>query len=275
MRIGMISDLHVDTNKTALKENLLFSSLVADMIKEKGIDLLLLAGDNSSNAFLSQKVIDEIKEKSQADLLFVPGNHDLWSRKNGVSNTRELYDFFTSQPENLVGNPRILSEKWAIAGTGGWYDYGYGNHEKYTMEEFSKKQYRFASWNDKQFINWGESDREVSKKMLDQLEKDLLSVGDRHIILMTHVATHPEFVVPLPNKIYDYFNAFLGSSSYESLYTRFSIKYSLMGHVHLRKVVKQDDATFISACLGSKKHWTTKDAREELERTMITIDLSL
>src|SRR5699024_2587836 len=178
-----------------------------------------------------------------------------------------------SREETLIAKPRILSDDWAVVGTAGWYDYGYGDQKHYSLEQFEKKQYRFAYWNDAHYIHWGKSDQEVAAEMLEQLEKDLQSVGSRQIILVTHVATHPEFVVPLPNKIYNYFNAFLGSSSYEKLYRDYPIRYSIMGHVHLRKILKENDTTFVCACLGSKKHWTVKDARKELERTLVTIDI--
>ena len=273
MKIGMISDLHVDTNQSILQKNETFSSLLADIIKEKDIELLLLAGDNSSDAYLSHRVTREIKQKSGIDVLFVPGNHDLWSRTNGVTDTNELYAYFKAQEENIIGKPYLISNQWAVVGTGGWYDYGYGDSTKYTLEEFEKKHYRFASWNDKHHINWGKSDQDVSKEMLIQLEKDLQSVGDRQIILMTHVATHSEFVVPLPNKVYDYFNAFLGSSSYEGLYERYPIRYSLIGHVHIRKLVKEGHTTLVTACLGNKKHWISKNAREEIERTLVIINV--
>lgn len=273
MKIGMISDLHVDVNDTILKKGESFAQLVAEKANNEKVDFLLIAGDNSSEAGLSKQINKKIQALVTAKVLFVPGNHDLWSRENGVTDTFSLYKDFLKQPESIIGQPVILSDEWAIVGATGWYDYGYANHKEYTLEKFEEKKYRFAYWNDAHYIHWDKSDQEVSAAMLEQLERDLQSVGDRKVFLMTHMATHGEFVVPLPNKMYDYFNAFLGSKSYEQLYDRYPIKYSNIGHVHMRKIIKEEDTVFISACLGNKKHWTIKDAKTEIDRTFVTIDL--
>jgi len=273
MKIGILSDLHADTNAAALTETESFSSAVADLMMEKEIELLLLAGDNAGEAGASHELNEQIRRKSGKEVLFVPGNHDFWSRTNGITDTRRLYEEFARQPESLIQHPRILSDQWAVVGNPGWYDYGYGNHARYTEAQFEKKQYRFAYWNDAHYIHWDKSDRQIAEEMLEQLEADMQAVGDRQVILMTHIATHPEFVVPLPNKVYDYFNAFLGSSSYESLYRKYPIRYSIMGHVHFRKILNQNGTEYISACLGNKKHWIERDVRKELERTMVTIEI--
>src|SRR5699024_9073496 len=98
-----------------------------------------------------------------------------------------------------------------------------------------RMKYRIGAWNDKYYVHWQEENQAVSQWMLSKIEKDLQSIGNRKVILMTHVVTHPEFVVPLPNRVYNYFNAFLGSRSYETLYQNYPIAYSIMGHVHFRK----------------------------------------
>lgn len=273
MKIGVLSDLHADTNSKALREGETFSSLLSELLKEKEVDLLLLAGDNTGEAEASHVLNQEIENKSGVPVLFVPGNHDLWSRTNGRKDTEKLYRELTEKPESLIGKPRILSDEWAVAGTGGWYDYGYADHKKYTIEEFEKKHFRFAHWNDAHYVHWKKSDPEIAEEMYVQLQQDLHSVGSRKIILMTHIVTHPDFVVPLPNKMYSYFNAFLGSTSYEKLYQDFPIHYSIMGHVHFRKILKENGTEFISACLGGKKHWVGTDARQELERTLVTFEI--
>lgn len=273
MRIGIVSDLHIDRNEKALSKGQTYEQIMSDLLMKQEVDQLLLAGDVASDYRISQNFMEEVQRRSGVPILFVPGNHDFWSRKNGVTDTKKIYDFFLKQEENLVGNPRILNDQWAVVGNPGWYDYGYGNHEVYTTEKFSQKRYLFASWNDRHFVDWGLSDQEVSRKMLEQLEEDLQTVGNRKVILMTHVATHPEFVVPLPNRIYDYVNAFLGSSSYEALYDTYPIALSVMGHVHFRKVYRTQGTTFVSACLGNKKHWRNNDPVKELSQTLVTVEI--
>lgn len=274
MKIGMISDLHIDINEKALNEGETVDFLLAQFIEEKQIEILLIAGDISNHYLESQEFIEKIKKRSGISVYFVPGNHDYWAKKHNVKDTNKVNAFFQSKVESLVGHPVHLNQEWAIVGTPGWYDYGYGNQEKYSLEQFNKKKYKFASWNDRHYVDWGKGDQNVSMQMLNQLRKDIISVGNKKIILMTHVATHHEFVVPLPHRIYDFANAFLGAKSYESLYKEFpDIKYSLMGHVHFRKVFREADTTYISACLGNKRHWSVKDVKIQLEKTLVVIDI--
>lgn len=274
MKIGTLSDLHIDRNEWEMESDETTIKILADIIKTKAIDLLLIAGDISNHYLESHDFINGLAELSQIPIKFVPGNHDYWAKDHDLSDTHQIHSFFNKQEYSLVGNPYEINDEWVVVGTPGWYDYGYGNHEKYSEEQFEKKKYGFASWNDLHFVNWNQSDRDVSQDMLTQLYKDLETVQDKKIILMTHIATHKDFVVPLPHRIYNYANAFLGAKAYETVYEDFkSIKYSIMGHVHFRKVIKDSERTYISPCLGSSKHWTDKRLRNQLEKSLVTFDL--
>jgi len=274
MRIGALSDLHIDRNVWEMDAEETTLSILTDIVKEKAVDVLLIAGDISNHYQKSHAFLEELAEASQVPVKFVPGNHDYWAKEHNVTDSHRINDFFNKQTYSLVGSPYALSEDWAVVGTPGWYDYGYADQGKYSEAQFEKKKYGFASWNDLHFVNWNQKDKAVSQAMLNQLYKDLHSVKDKNIILMTHIATHREFVVPLPHRIYNYANAFLGAKGYEAVYNDFeSIKYSIMGHVHFRKVVRESERTFISPCLGSSKHWTDKRLKNQLEKSLVTFDL--
>jgi len=274
MRIGALSDLHIDRNVWEMDAEETTLSILTDIVKEKAVDVLLIAGDISNHYQKSHAFLEELAEASQVPVKFVPGNHDYWAKEHNVTDSHRINDFFNKQTYSLVGSPYALSEDWAVVGTPGWYDYGYADQDKYSEAQFEKKKYGFASWNDLHFVNWGQKDKQVSQAMLDQLYEDLHAVKDKKIILMTHVATHPEFVVPLPHRIYNFANAYLGAKRYEAVYDDFdSIKYSIMGHVHFRKVIRDAGRTFISPCLGSSKHWTDKRLRNQLEKSLVTFDL--
>lgn len=273
MKIGTLSDLHIDRNDEY--SGLDLERTLADLVKEKAIECLLIAGDISNHYEKTHEFIKRVEHLSQIPVLFVPGNHDYWARDHAVTDTSQLNNYFNEQSYSLVGQPKLINDNWAIAGTPGWYDYGYGNREKYDTAAFEKKQYGFASWNDRHYVDWGKSDQQVSQEMLEQLYADLESVKKRRIILMTHVATHPEFVMPLPHRIYNYANAFLGAKSYEKLYKDFpAIEYSIMGHVHFRKIVKDKDRTYITACVGNHKHWKIKDFKTQMNKSLVFFDIN-
>lgn len=264
--------MHIDRNEGFA--GLELEGMLADILKRKAVDLLLVAGDVSNHYLKTHDFIQKVEQVSQIPVLFVPGNHDYWSRDHSIKDTNRIAEFFSRQSYSLAGQPKILNERFAVAGTPGWYDYGYADHSLYSQQDFEKKQYGFASWNDRHYVNWGRSDQTVSQEMLNQLMKDLQSVQHKRIILMTHIATHPAFVMPLPHRIYNYANAFLGAKAYEAVYRQFpSIDYSIMGHVHFRKVVRDDQRIYISACVGNHKHWRIKDFRAQIEKSLLTFDI--
>lgn len=275
MKIGVVSDLHIDTNEKALGIGESYSQIVGEVILEKSIDLLLIAGDISNHYAVTQTFLETVHDNTGIPIYFVPGNHDYWAKDHGIKDTRVLHEYFADKKETLISNPKIINDEWAIVGTPGWYDYGYGDLNKYSVEQYAKKRYKFAYWNDYHYVNWGASDKEVSRKMLEQLEADIEKVKGYKLILMTHIATHPNFVVPLPNRLYDFVNAYLGAKDYESIYKDHpQIKYSIMGHVHFRKVVKEFGTTFLSACLGGRKHWLNKNnPKKEIEKTILTFEI--
>ena len=49
-------------------------------------------------------------------------------------------------------------------------------------------------------IDWDIDDRVLSKEA-KQIQEDLDRVKDKHIILMTHIVTHPKFIVPILHRI--------------------------------------------------------------------------
>ncbi|WP_035618629.1 metallophosphoesterase [Lacticigenium naphthae] len=272
--IGIISDLHIDRNQKALKKGETYDRLLSQIILEKQVEFLLIAGDVSNQYEMTQDFLEKVQKLSGIPIYFVPGNHDYWVMKESSKSTRMIHQFYSQQQESLIGNPRILNDEWALVGNPGWYDYGFADDEKFSEKDFQKKQYKFASWNDRHHVDWEQNDRKVSSDMLIQLKKDLHSVKDKKIILMTHVATHSEFVMPLPHRLYDYANAFLGAKEYEGLYTEFrSIQYSIMGHVHFRKTFRDKGVTYIAACLGLQRHWELKDAKKQIENTLVVISL--
>lgn len=273
MRIGTVSDLHIDRNSDYTDDDLI--STFSEVIQNQKIDMLLIAGDISNHYLKTNAFLKNIEDRSGIPVIFVPGNHDYWARDHYLKDTNRIDDFFNKQTYSLVGNPRSLNSDWAVVGSPGWYDYGYGNTDLYDEKAFARKQYGFASWNDKHYVNWGRSDQEVSSEMLSQLYEDLESVKNKNIILMTHIATHSEFVMPLPHRVYNYANAFLGAKTYESIYADFpTIRYSIMGHVHFRKIINEGNKTFISACVGNHKHWKVKDFKAQLKKSLVSFDIN-
>lgn len=274
MKIGVLSDLHIDSNAKKLAPGQTYDYLLAELLYNQEIDLLLLAGDVSSDYHDTFSFLDRMRAHSVSKIQFVPGNHDFWSIRNHEEDTDRIYKLFKEREDNPIGNPYLIGDEWAVAGNPGWYDYGFAS-PRYTAEEFSRKKLKVGGWNDRLYVHWEKDDRAVAQAMLEELENDLNAVSGRKIIMMTHVVTHPQFVIPLPHPVYDYYNAFLGSESYTELYERYPIAHSIMGHVHFRKLLHEQETTYYCACLGNARHWYTEDPYTELAYTMEEFKLDI
>ncbi|MDY5060418.1 metallophosphoesterase [Staphylococcus simulans] len=268
MKIGVISDLHIDRPSDYTEAQ--YTEHLAQLVKEAQLDLLVIAGDISNDHQQSYVFIQQMEMLTGIDVRFIPGNHDYWSTDD--TSTQVIHDFFMSKPEQLMGNPYIINDEWAIVGNSGWYDYSYAN-PKYSLDYLERRRFKGATWQDKVHVDWGMPDREVSRKAAELAEADMKKVQDRNIILITHVVTDPSFKVPMPHRIFDYFNAFIGTSDFMRLYQDYPIRYSLMGHVHFRGSITKDNIHYSCVSLGYFREWRTKDIDKEMRHALKVIEI--
>lgn len=272
MKIGVISDLHIDTNSNEQLHTDDIKNILVAQIKEKQIDLLAIAGDISNDHQLSQMFIENIKKLTGIKVLFVPGNHDYWEKEQEEKHTHAILEFFKTREESIIERPFILNEEWAIVGHSGWYDHTFAD-KRFSDEELSVGNYNERIWQDKLNVDWKMEDKAVSKEFVAAVEADLEKVKDKKIILMTHMVTYRNFGVKMPHLMFDYFNAFIGTSDFDHLFEKYNIKYNIMGHVHYRRREENNGITHICACVGNRNEWQTDDYERELKDAMQVIEL--
>ncbi|MCG9803801.1 metallophosphoesterase [Staphylococcus argenteus] len=268
MKIGVIADLHIDRHNR-LKPLDYLKNLI-EVVKSKNIDILLIAGDISNDFKLTSHFIEQLTQNLDTLLRFVPGNHDLWNTED--TSTQEIWDSYKCMSQCLVEHPYIINDEGAIVGHTAWYDYSYAA-KRFSLEQLQKGKYYGATWQDKERVSWGISDQQLSKQAATQVRKDIQKVGARRIILVTHVVTHAEFIVPTPHRIFDFYNAYIGTSDFNDLYNLFDISYSVMGHVHFRKNLIEKGRHFVCPCLGYPRQWRTEDIYQEINETMQILEI--
>ncbi|MGW7875739.1 metallophosphoesterase [Staphylococcus xylosus] len=269
MKIGVISDLHIDRHKKLTPED--YTNEVVNAIQKRRIELLLIAGDISNNYKLTHRFVDDVETQSNIKILFIPGNHDFWVTDTDASSA-EILDYYMNMEACLIGNPYHLNDSWAIVGNTGWYDYTYASPE-FSLERIARRKYYGATWQDKVKIDWPMEDRKLSAIAAKQTIKDMEQVKNKRIILMTHIVTHPRFAVPMPHRIFDYFNAFIGTSDFDQVYQQYDIRYSIMGHVHFRNAFEERGITYICSCLGYQREWRSDNIAQEINHALYTINI--
>jgi putative phosphoesterase len=274
MRIGVISDLHVDLNGAGPQT---FAAHLSAAAARRGVELLLIPGDLSNRWDLTLRTLQEIQGRTGLQVLFVPGNHDLWNEApqypfGEAWGARDSHEALKSFPGNLARGPVDLPAGWTVVGATGWYDFGFG-HPRFSLQDFERMRIGERLWNDRVNARWGRPTREVHRSFLEELERQLSGLRGRRLILATHVVPVPEFTVRPPDAAWEYLNAFLGSPEYGRLAIRHGVEIAVCGHVHYRRRHQAGRTLFLTSCLGYAHEWADPaDLAGEVGRSLSVVE---
>ncbi len=252
MKIAVISDLHIDIN-----EKFPVIDCLASYLKKHRADVLLVAGDICENAVYVKEAMEELEKQSGSRVLYVPGNHDMWSEHLEEVSTDEIYQIYKEDPRCLCDHPIVLKGEngpFVVIGDIGWYDYSFASKE-YGFEELETMEHEGRIWQDRLKNQWTVDNKGCLEQMLNHLEKQLKEYIDYPAVVVTHMLPIKEFCVPEEREMWKFFNAFLGSEELEKLYNQYHVAYAVCGHVHYRKALKKEDTMYLCPCLGYHTEW--------------------
>lgn len=268
MKIGIISDIHLDINS-----DFDIISALDEVSRQQNCDMVLIAGDIHSNAYKTVESIEKLNSLGSIVYKYVPGNHDLWNDNIDIKSTDDIYKIFLNDKNCLCKNPVEL-DNWVIVGDVGWYDYSFGNSDIYTFEEFEKMKLDDKTWQDSIKNCWTKNNKSRTLKSLNSLEILLEKYKNKNKIVVTHMLPVKEFCVNDGRVMWQYFNAFLGSSAYEELYKKYNVNYAVCGHVHYRKTIEKNKTVYMCRCLNYHKEWQGEaDAKLQIEKAMDYIQI--
>ena len=271
MKIGILSDIHVDLEGSDPQKLL---QGVVEAIKEHQVETMIIAGDVANDFEVTLRFLHKIEETAGVRCLFVPGNHDIWNEKHPAKTAWQTYRALEEFTGNLARGPVELTDQWVVIGDLGWYDYSFGSPE-YTTADYDRMEINGRLWQDKIKAVWGKSTTEMHHYFYRKLEKQLASYRHKHIVLVTHVLPIIEFTVQPPDKMWNYLNAFLGSRQYGELALKYSVRFSISGHVHYRRQIKYENTQFICNCLNYASQWIDNDDPVvEVKKAFKTIEIN-
>lgn len=258
MKIGFISDLHIDLIKNIIEFNKTFLKI----IRESNIEILVIPGDVSETLKVTIDYIKKLNEELDIPVYYVPGNHDMWY-KNNKKTTQNIYKIYAEDKFCLIDKPLVLKDNIVIIGDLFWYDYSFANNVKYTKEDLALKTYNRRTWQDYFYTNWVKSDEEQCGYFINKNKSVLEKYKDYKIILVSHMINHKRFsMLEEVDEKWGYFNGFLGSESLYNLIKKYNIDVAVCGHIHFRRRFKEDNTTFICSCLGYEKEWSLFDKND-------------
>ena len=272
MKVGFISDLHIDRNFELPPEAYL--NMLIRIIAERDLGMLVIGGDISNHFTTTLAFVEELEKRAEIPVYFIPGNHDFWEEKDATKDTKGIYQLYKDHPQSLIETPLRLNDEYTLVGHPGWYNHAIYDFDKFTPEEIERGKFRWTYWQDKLRMDWEMTDQDVSKHFSNIIENDLEKVTTDNIILQTHVVTIPEYTMPMPHRVFDFFNAYMATSDLKTVHKNYPISHQFMGHVHFRENIIKENTKFITNSLGYRREWWSKDLYQEVNNSLYILDLS-
>ncbi len=281
MRIGFISDLHIDINR---HHN--FITLISELAKEKKLDLLVILGDIADGAIYTIKFYRELKEKLKIPFRTLVGNHDIYvpNTKYYTSDqikkkSRQFYHDLDSLPTSLVHHP-IITDNWLITGINGWYDYTFAkNFSEKRGPQLAHNWISANMWPDQKKINGKQINYNRDKMwVLNQImawKKQVIKIkiGKRKLVVASHFLPTKNLIHILHIPFYDHFLYQLGSERYRKAFEENKVSISISGHSHMPIKIIKNNIKYINVSLGYNFQWSeAANALEELKKTMFILE---
>lgn len=253
MTLWAISDLHLGNaaNRAAL-----------DSVPDFGDDWLILAGDVAERDEIIGRAFAVFRERF-ARVLWVPGNHELWtlapSTRRGVERYRELVDLARTHgidtPEDPFPVWRGDDGPMVVAPLFLLYDYSFRPDHvdadavlDWAMEEEVLCTDEFLLHPDPHPSRqaWCQARCEYTESRLEAIDDDLPTVLVNHWPLRRDLVRIPR--VPR-------FSPWCGTRASEDYHRRFRARVVVSGHLHVRNTDVRDDTIFEEVSLGYPRQW--------------------
>jgi predicted phosphodiesterase len=235
MRVFALSDIHVDYNVNA-------QWIAALSTGEYRDDLLILAGDVSDSLRLLEWSLLTLAARFK-QVLYVPGNHDLWVFRDGDKKTSlEKFDQVSRVAEQSGASTQPFHHKdLSIIPLLSWYDYSFGQPSDALRRHWM--DYRACRWPD------GFEMSHVAA-YFENLNNSTPVAGGGARITCSHflprIDLMPEYIPRDKRILYPV----LGSARLDEKIRALKPNIHVYGHSHVNRRVKIDGITYVNNAFG-------------------------
>ncbi|MCL9781784.1 metallophosphoesterase [Vibrio sp. S4M6] len=248
MRLFAVSDLHLDYEEN---RNWLAGLSNADFQS----DILILAGDISDDTKLIQWCFTTLQSKFR-QVFFVPGNHDLWVRRNPEMTSLEKFELL----QKLAAEHQISMQTYHFGSLSvvpllGWYDYTFGSPSEKLQQ----------SWTDFYACSWPKDMQaeDITRYFLSHNQHQL-PVQNEVVISFSHFLPRIDLIPSAVPAQFHYLFPVLGSSELDKQIRTIQASKHLhvYGHSHLNRSIQLDNVEYINNAFGYPSE--THIARKQL-----------
>lgn len=234
MRIFAVSDLHVDYDENRRWLHNLSEQDYQD-------DVLIVAGDVSDLLLPLAESFDALKRRF-AEVMFVPGNHELWVHRNGTGDSLEKFDRIKKvAAEHGIRTEPVHRGLLSIVPLLGWYDYSFGLPSRELQR----------AWVDFGACRWPEGfDQAAITGYFVSLNEPHLSVRNQTIISFSHFLPRIDlmpFTIPESKRT---LYPVLGTVRLEEQIRRLAADIHIYGHSHINMRNYKDRTIYINNAFG-------------------------
>ena len=98
MKIGFISDLHIDLNPDVPPQE--YMTRLKEIIKRKQLNRLVIGGDISNHYSSTLQFVEQLQNQAEIPVHFIPGNHDFWEEADATKDTKGIYRLYKEHPQS-------------------------------------------------------------------------------------------------------------------------------------------------------------------------------
>ncbi len=242
MRIFAISDIHVDFD-----ENYRWVDSLSGYDYQH--DILIVAGDVTDNMPLFEKTLRKLRDRFY-QVLYIPGNHDLWVRPNVMKDYKDAKDSLAKlefisvvAADCGVRMEPFHQDSLAIIPLFGWYDYSFGYPSPETL----------AAWSDFVAVKWpGHYDEKGITRYFIAMNDAFLAQDyqGQWVISFSHFLPRID-IMPfyIPNDKRSLYPV-LGTALLDEQIRKLGSRIHVYGHSHVNQQIMKDDTLYINNAYG-------------------------
>lgn len=234
MRVFVVSDIHID-----YQENRRWVSALSS--HDYSEDILIVAGDISDDVQLLKACFRELAAKFQ-DVLFIPGNHELWVLRDGIADSlqkfQQVCDLATDEGISLQPFHR---NQLSVVPLHSWYDFSFGEPSTKLMQVWA--DFHACDWPD----HWQAAD--IAGHFL-QKNTDHLLTKNETVISFSHFLPRIDLMPAYIPEQYRYLYPVLGCASLEDQIRQLGPDIHVYGHSHVNRRVTVQGIRYINNAFG-------------------------
>ena len=247
MRVFALSDLHAD-----YAENLAWILALSDV--DYRDDVLVLAGDVTDNLDILAQVFEALRAKFR-DVLFVPGNHELWVHNDVVNCSLEKFELIATLCESEGVRTGVYEcGDITFVPLYSWYDFSFGEPDRHLRR----------AWRDFRACVWPShlADSAAVNRHFLSLNEQVLSTRNGTVISFSHFLPRIDVMSPrIPQERRRVYPV-LGSVGLGEQVKQLQPDIHIYGHSHVNQSIELDNIRYVNNAFAYPQE--ERIARKEL-----------